>query len=110
MKTPVIPRSAMKAPVFSLLFLAHCALAPRLCAQAESPEFPPILPQWRLDTLAASDGTYYRCLVFTARPGVLYTVECSPDLINWTEDATIYGMGHEFATATARPATLMSQS
>ncbi|MCF7676091.1 MAG: hypothetical protein K9M97_12150 [Akkermansiaceae bacterium] len=61
-------------------------------------QMPDLLPHYWQETLPATDGSYQRCLVFTTIPGVLYTVESSQDMLTWTAESTLYGMGHDFAT------------
>jgi hypothetical protein len=56
-------------------------------------------PDGRLENIPASDTSVQQCYIFRTVPGVLYRVESTHDLSNWTAGDEIYGMGHEFVTA-----------
>jgi hypothetical protein len=56
-------------------------------------------PEGRLENIPASDTSVQQSYIFRTVPGVLYRVESSHDLSNWTAGEEIYGMGHEFVTA-----------
>ena len=53
------------------------------------------LPARWFEDIPASDESVQRSLVFQTIPGVVYQVETSQDLSNWTSGPEIYGLGHE---------------
>ncbi len=57
-----------------------------------------LLPERWLENIPTADGSTQACLVFKTIPGVEYRVESSPDLIQWTTENELYGLGHEFVT------------
>jgi len=67
--------------VYSSSLAPHC---PKSC-----------FPNW-FENVSAEDNSVQRCLVFRTVPGVQYTIESSDSLGVWTEQYSIYGLGHEF--------------
>jgi len=55
-----------------------------------------LAPSFWLEDIAGSDASVQKCLVFRSVAGVDYTVEVSNDLIQWTPESALYGLGHEF--------------
>ncbi len=81
MKT-VIRAAASIIPTFTLLVSSYAR---------------DLLPERHIETVPSSDSSVQQCLVFRTVPGVLYQVESSHDLSQWTADDEIYGVGHEYA-------------
>jgi hypothetical protein len=53
-------------------------------------------PKGRIENLPTSNSSVLQCYIFPTRPGVIYQMESSHDLANWSaEGAGIYGLGHE---------------
>jgi len=53
------------------------------------------LPQTWFEDVSASDDSIQKCYVFPTLPGVLYTVETSHDMLDWTAVDEVYGLGSE---------------
>jgi hypothetical protein len=53
-------------------------------------------PEVILENIPAANSSIQQCCVFRTTPGVRYTVESSGDLLNWTAQPEIYGIGHEY--------------
>ena len=57
-----------------------------------------LLPEHWIENIPAGDDSVQQCLVFRTKPGVIYRVETSNDLANWSPGDEIYGLGNEFVT------------
>lgn len=53
-----------------------------------------LLPERWIENLAAADGSIQQSLSFLTVAGVGYRVEISGDLVSWTIDDEIHGLGH----------------
>ncbi|HEY8960928.1 MAG TPA: hypothetical protein VIM57_01910, partial [Luteolibacter sp.] len=54
-------------------------------------------PQAWFENLPADDQSILRCYTFRTIPGVRYQVESSPDLVDWHQETTLYGLGQDYA-------------
>ncbi len=53
-------------------------------------------PEAYLETIPAADSSVQECYVFRTTAGVRYTVESTNNLIDWTAQEEIYGLGNEY--------------
>jgi hypothetical protein len=68
------------------------ALALPILAQPEGDD---LLPARWFENIPATDDSIQRTLVFKSTAGVLYTVETSDNLTDWTTEETFYGLGYD---------------
>ncbi len=53
-------------------------------------------PEGRIENIQVDDSSVQQSYIFRTIPGVLYRVESSHDLSQWTAEDEIYGLGQEY--------------
>jgi hypothetical protein len=80
-------------------------VGPALSSAAFSRDF---RPETHFENITTASGSVLQCVVFPTTPGVMYSLEITHDLVNWTTQNEIYGLGHDYVvtmreTAAAPP-------
>lgn len=79
----------MKIPAYALLGAVSLSLA-------HSQDF---APQTWFEDISISDQSVQKCYSFHTLPGVLYRVESSSNLVDWTQETELYGLGQNYTLA-----------
>jgi len=87
--------STLKTPRHDQTMKIHALLLALSSLTLAQPEGDALLPARWLEDIAATDNSIQRTLVFNAIAGVLYTVQSSENLNDWTSEETHYGLGHD---------------